>query len=175
MGDAAGIGPEVIMKALASTEVRAICNPLVIGDAERLRSRGPAGRAVGCRRCARRSPGGILATAMQCVDLKLVPADLPFGQMSAVAGEAAFRYIERAVRMVQAGGAQAICTAPLARKRFTRPATNIPATRNCWRAHRNARSLDDAGVAEAARHPRHHAYRPARCDRADRARRWSNA
>ena len=40
MGDAAGIGPEIIMKALAQPEVRALCNPLVIGDAERLRRAG---------------------------------------------------------------------------------------------------------------------------------------
>ena len=33
MGDAAGIGPEIIMKALASPGVRALCRPLVVGDA----------------------------------------------------------------------------------------------------------------------------------------------
>ena len=41
--------------------------------------------------------------AVQCVDLKLVPDDLPFGKMSPIAGEAAFRYIEKAVQVVQAG------------------------------------------------------------------------
>jgi len=40
MGDPAGIGPEIIMKALASPDVRAICRPLVVGDAERLRVAG---------------------------------------------------------------------------------------------------------------------------------------
>ena len=40
MGDAAGIGPEIIMKALALPEVRGLCNPLVVGDAERLRRAG---------------------------------------------------------------------------------------------------------------------------------------
>jgi 4-hydroxy-L-threonine phosphate dehydrogenase PdxA len=33
MGDAAGIGPEVIAKALAHKEVYDICSPLVVGDA----------------------------------------------------------------------------------------------------------------------------------------------
>jgi hypothetical protein len=46
MGDPAGIGPEVIMKALAKPETRAICNALVIGDANRLRK---AGKIVGGR------------------------------------------------------------------------------------------------------------------------------
>ena len=32
-GDPAGIGPEIIMKALARPDVHALCNPLVVGDA----------------------------------------------------------------------------------------------------------------------------------------------
>ena len=44
MGDAAGIGAEVIMKNLGHAEIYRWCRPLVIGDAERLRA---AGRVVG--------------------------------------------------------------------------------------------------------------------------------
>ena len=44
MGDAAGVGPEVIMKSLAHSELYTQCRPLVIGDADRLRE---AGRIVG--------------------------------------------------------------------------------------------------------------------------------
>ena len=54
--------------------------------------------------------------AVECVDLKLIPRDHPFGQVSAVSGEGAFRYIERAVRIVEAGQADAICTAPLSKE-----------------------------------------------------------
>jgi 4-phospho-D-threonate 3-dehydrogenase / 4-phospho-D-erythronate 3-dehydrogenase len=117
MGDAAGIGPEIIMKALALPEVHALCNPLVIGDAARLRR---AGEIVASKLQIRSldEPGqarfgqGIV----ECIDLNLVPADLPFGVTSAIAGEAAYRYIERAVRLVEAGHAQAICTAPLSKE-----------------------------------------------------------
>lgn len=117
MGDPAGIGPEIIMKALASPDVHAFCRPLVIGDAERLRL---AGQRVGTHlqlvrrenvREAAHEPGKV-----ECIDLGLVPADLPFGQVSPIAGEAAYRYIERAVRLVEAGEAQAICTAPLSKE-----------------------------------------------------------
>ena len=45
-----------------------------------------------------------------------MPDDLPFGQMSPIAGEAAYRYIEKAVQVVQAGRAQGICTAPLSKE-----------------------------------------------------------
>ena len=94
MGDAAGIGPEIIMKALASPEVRALCNPLVIGDSERLRA---AGILVHTRLKVESLDDPAQASYghgdVECIDLNLIPADLPFGRISAVAGEAAYRYI----------------------------------------------------------------------------------
>jgi 4-phospho-D-threonate 3-dehydrogenase / 4-phospho-D-erythronate 3-dehydrogenase len=117
MGDPAGIGPEVIMKALAKPETREICNALVIGDANRLRK---AGKIVGERleidALRDAEDANFASRAVQCLDLNLVPDDLPFGRMSATAGEAAYRFIERAVQVVQAGSAQAICTAPLSKE-----------------------------------------------------------
>ena len=117
MGDPAGIGPEVIMKALAQEAARAICNPLVIGDANRLRKAGRlVGASVAVDALGDAKQADFAASAVQCLDLKLVPDDLPFGQVSAAAGEVAYRCIEKAVEVVQAGGAQAICTAPLSKE-----------------------------------------------------------
>jgi 4-hydroxythreonine-4-phosphate dehydrogenase len=117
MGDAAGIGPEIIMKALAAAEVHARCKPLVVGDGARLRR---AGQIVGSQLdvVSLADPASATARrgAVDCIDLKLIPDDLPFGKTSAVAGEAAYRYIERAVRIVEAGQAQAICTAPISKE-----------------------------------------------------------
>jgi len=117
LGDPAGIGPEIIMKALASPEVRAICRPLVVGDAERLRA---AGQIVGSRLHVESLDDASEASYghgnVECIDLNLVPTDLPFGKVSPVAGEAAFRFIERAVRIVESGAARAICTAPLSKE-----------------------------------------------------------
>ena len=117
MGDPAGIGPEIIMKALAHPEVHALCHPLVIGDAARLRRAGDivgAGIAVDARTEASEATFG--TGSVQCVDLKCVPDDLPFGQVSPVAGETAYRCIAAAVKVVQAGQAQGICTAPLSKE-----------------------------------------------------------
>ena len=117
MGDPAGIGPEVIMKALAQPQTRAICNALVIGDADRLRKAGKiAGVALDVVALKDAKDANFASQAVQCVDLHLVPDDLPFGKVSAAAGEAAYRYIERAVKVVQTGLAQAICTAPLSKE-----------------------------------------------------------
>ena len=37
IGDAAGIGPEIVVKALARPKVRQLCRPLVVGDIAVLR------------------------------------------------------------------------------------------------------------------------------------------
>src|SRR5437763_4053717 len=36
MGDPAGIGPEVVLKAVAEEEIRRVCIPVIIGDAQLL-------------------------------------------------------------------------------------------------------------------------------------------
>jgi len=114
MGDAAGVGPEIIMKSLASAPLYERCRPLVIGDAQRLRQ---AGRIVGSTLRVNAVAGPDRAAfvhgVVDCIDLGLIPADLPFGQLSAVAGDAAYRYIAKAAELAGAGQADAICTAPL--------------------------------------------------------------
>ena len=116
MGDAAGVGPEVIMKSLAHGWVYSQCRPLVIGDAERLREAGLiTGSALEVRSLAENEldsafyePG-----AVECIDLKLIPRDLAWGTLSALAGDAAYRYIEVAARLAMQEKVAAICTAPL--------------------------------------------------------------
>jgi 4-phospho-D-threonate 3-dehydrogenase / 4-phospho-D-erythronate 3-dehydrogenase len=114
MGDAAGVGPEIIMKSLAHRELYQRCRPLVIGDATRLEQ---AGRIVhsGLKVRSLSSPedAGYIAGTVDCIDLKLIPADLPWGQISAQAGDAAFQYIKVAAGLAQSGKVHAICTAPL--------------------------------------------------------------
>jgi len=117
MGDPAGVGPEIIMRSLAHPEVHGWCRPLVIGDAGRLRAAAAlVGSPLEVRAVSGPGDARFQAGTVDVVDLQLVPADLPFGQVSAVAGEAAFRYIERACRLVLAGAADAICTAPISKE-----------------------------------------------------------
>jgi 4-hydroxythreonine-4-phosphate dehydrogenase len=114
MGDAAGIGPEIIVKALASPAVSRIVRPLVIGDRARLvRAAAIARVPVGVIAVAGPGHAGFSAGTIDCIDVGLVPGDLPFGRVSARAGEAAFRFVERAVALANSGDIDAICTAPL--------------------------------------------------------------
>src|SRR3954447_11417080 len=117
MGDPAGIGPEVIVKALADPAVATICRPLVIGDVRRL--------ALAARVCGLDADihavdedgigdvGRVGPGAIEVLDVGLAPDDMRWGEMSAAAGEAAYRYVERAAALAQSGAVQAICTAPL--------------------------------------------------------------
>ncbi len=114
MGDAAGVGPEIIMKALSHSGVYERCRPLVVGDAGRVRQ---AGRITNVpleiHAVADPTEGTFKHGIVDCIDLALIPADLPWGCLSPAAGDAAFRYIERAVELALRGAADAICTAPL--------------------------------------------------------------
>ena len=114
MGDGAGIGPEVVVAALLDDAVLARCRPVVIGDAQRLRE---AARILGldCEIAAVDHPRDAEFTPgrVNVVDLGLLPADLPWGRLSPVAGHAAYAYIERAAQLAVAGEVHAICTAPL--------------------------------------------------------------
>ena len=114
MGDAAGVGPETIMKSLAKPDLYERCRPIVIGDAQRLQV---AGKILGSSLTIKTVNGpedaNFKAGIVDCIDLGLIPSDLPFGQLSAVAGDAAYHYIAKAVELVSANQADAICTAPL--------------------------------------------------------------
>ena len=114
MGDAAGIGPEVVVKALSAGSVYEWCRPLVIGDASRLRA---AARIVKSAVPIRIVPGPSAAAfrpgEIDCIDLALLPEDLPFGRLSPAAGDAAYRYVVRAVELAMRGEVAAVCTAPL--------------------------------------------------------------
>jgi 4-phospho-D-threonate 3-dehydrogenase / 4-phospho-D-erythronate 3-dehydrogenase len=114
MGDPAGVGPEIVMKALARVEPYELCRPLVVGDAARLRAAGEiVGASVAVTPVPDASAAAFRRGTVDCVDVGLVPADLEWGKLSAVAGNAAYHYIARAVELATAGQIQAVCTAPL--------------------------------------------------------------
>ncbi|GGC85156.1 4-hydroxythreonine-4-phosphate dehydrogenase 2 [Thalassobacillus devorans] len=114
MGDAAGVGPEIIVKSLMDANIHEHAIPLVIGDKKMLDR---AARIVGADVTIRNvhkneeflgEKGEIL-----CLDLDLLPENLPFGRVSAEAGHAAFEYLRTAIELAKEGKINAICTAPL--------------------------------------------------------------
>lgn len=116
MGDAAGIGPEIIVKALIHREVYDCCRPLVIGDACRLSQAADIVHSkltIHPLNEERISEAAFTSGVIDCIDLDLIPRDLPWGKISPIAGDAAYRYLEVAARLAMNGKIQAISTAPL--------------------------------------------------------------
>jgi 4-hydroxythreonine-4-phosphate dehydrogenase len=114
MGDAAGVGPEIIIKALQNEEVYRMARPIVIGDAKILvRASAVVGVADSLNIVEKPENGLYTPGTIDCIDLNLLPHDLPFGKLSPLAGDAAYQYIAKSVELALSGEVDAICTAPL--------------------------------------------------------------
>jgi 4-hydroxythreonine-4-phosphate dehydrogenase len=114
MGDPAGIGPEVVLKAVAEEEVRRVCVPVIIGDAQLLAH---TARTLDLQcgydivRYDERLPDQIKEPVIFHLDN--VSGHIEPGIESGAAGKAAAGYIEAAVRLCAAGSLDAITTAPI--------------------------------------------------------------
>lgn len=106
MGDPASIGPEITVKALANKEMYEKCRPIVIGDAEVMKAAVKIAGKDDIRINPVHSVGEALFTAgtIDVYDMGLVDMDhLERGKVSVMAGEAAFRYVEKVIQMAMAG------------------------------------------------------------------------
>lgn len=114
MGDAAGIGPEVIVKALTDKKIYEIARPVVFGDQKIIeRANRIIGAKLSCRTVDSPETAGNNFGVIDLIDLDNLPGDLPFAKIDARAGKAAYEYIERAVGYALKNEVQAIVTAPL--------------------------------------------------------------
>jgi 4-phospho-D-threonate 3-dehydrogenase / 4-phospho-D-erythronate 3-dehydrogenase len=114
MGDAAGIGPEIIVKALAHQTVYDKCRPIVIGDKRVLEAaRILLKREDLINSIHDLSSAGLKIGEIDCFDLDILSTALPYGRVSPIAGGAAYRYIEEAVSLATGNRIDAICTAPI--------------------------------------------------------------
>ncbi|HEX9879655.1 MAG TPA: 4-hydroxythreonine-4-phosphate dehydrogenase PdxA [Candidatus Binatia bacterium] len=127
LGDPAGVGPEVVLKALSRPQVHRACRPLVLGDLgvlERTRARQlrKAGRGKGGRgprfipwEAGQSLPKGSGAVPVLSLTRLSAAASLP-GRPTPACGEAAYRYITTAVNLITAGIADAMATAPISKQ-----------------------------------------------------------
>ncbi|MCO5170371.1 MAG: 4-hydroxythreonine-4-phosphate dehydrogenase PdxA [Planctomycetes bacterium] len=101
LGDPAGIGPEVVLAALARPEVVARADAVVVGDAGLI--------AAAAERLGLPAPGAVHAPP----EVACAPARLFEGRASAEGGRAAAAAVRAAVALVTGGQADALVTAPL--------------------------------------------------------------
>jgi 4-hydroxythreonine-4-phosphate dehydrogenase len=117
LGDPAGIGPEIVVKALQRPEVWEWCAPVVVGLPEVCRS---AAERIGLNVAVRElEPGNFMDRAgvvnVYCPNASIDAPQPPLGEVSALGGRLAYEAIDEAVARVMAGGADAICTAPISK------------------------------------------------------------
>lgn len=116
MGDPAGIGPEIIIKALTQAEIAKNAECVVIGDHSVL--------AKNAEICGINVEFNIIADVSQAdfsdkskinlIDLKNAPlTDFEPGKVSGVCGKAAFEYIKKSIEIAMANKSFVVVTPPI--------------------------------------------------------------
>ena len=131
MGDAAGIGPEIILKALGHKSVYSMCQPIVIGSSAILQN--------ACQFIAPGTPPlkfNIIKTPMQAsathgtidvLDISSIsPEEICRGTIDVRAGAAAVKAIEVAAQLAMRGELDAITTAPICKAAINRAGIPYP-------------------------------------------------
>jgi 4-phospho-D-threonate 3-dehydrogenase / 4-phospho-D-erythronate 3-dehydrogenase len=109
IGDPAGIGPEVVLKALSSHEIHDLANWIIVGDKAALEKTSKT-----CGIDPEKLPASIrLSTALSNTE------QCQFGQLSPICGRAAVEYVRVATEMCLNDEAQAMVTAPLSKEAVT--------------------------------------------------------
>ncbi|MEM4246277.1 MAG: 4-hydroxythreonine-4-phosphate dehydrogenase PdxA [Candidatus Bathyarchaeia archaeon] len=118
MGDAAGIGPEIVVKALSEKEVYTICRPIVIGDLSVLKDVLKVARVnLSFNPIIKVSEAAFHHGVVDILDLKNIDlARLVMGKPQAMSGKASVEYVEKAVELALRGEVHAIATAPLSKE-----------------------------------------------------------
>ena len=109
IGDPAGIGPEVLLKALSAPELQGLASWVVVGDLVAIEK-----SAAACG-----IPAAIPNATVHDLGIFQDAGQLKFGELNAKCGRAAVEYVKHATRMCLAGKAQAMVTAPLNKEAVT--------------------------------------------------------
>ncbi len=114
LGDAAGISPEIVVKALARDDVAAACDAVVVGDARIVEDAlryAPSPMIV--RAVDRVADARFQAGAITVLDARnLAPGEFAIGKVDPRCGRAFVEYIQTATRLALDGAIDAVASAP---------------------------------------------------------------
>ena len=114
MGDPAGNGPEITVKALAHGDIYDRCRPIVVGDAKMLeQAKGFVGRPdIQIHRCEKVSDALFTPGTIDVLHMELIPdaAAFELGKVSVAGGNAAFQCVKKVIELAMAGEVDATCT-----------------------------------------------------------------
>lgn len=118
MGDPASIGPEIALKALLEPKIYDQCRPLLVGDAGVFRQiQQILALPISINAIDKVEEGKFEFGVADVFDLKNVDIDtLRFGEISAMAGGAAFLAVKKVIELAMAGEIGATVTGPINKK-----------------------------------------------------------
>ncbi len=112
IGDPAGIGPEIALKAALDPKVRAACDPILVGEANLIERHAQlCGIAVTLRAVARVGDADWSDDRINVLNCER-PAAIPMGAVSAGAGRASIAFCAAAIEAALHGEVDAVAAAP---------------------------------------------------------------
>lgn len=126
LGDVAGIGPEIVVRAATNPQTQAICRPVIVGHPEIVRrTAAMLKQPINLQPIA--SPADTAAAGIPCWNPGREDVlEVPLGQIDARAGRAAYDYLVGATQAALAGAVDAIVTAPLSKAALHAAGLNFP-------------------------------------------------
>ena len=110
LGDPAGIGAEITVKALRSERIRTLADFVIIGD-----------HSVYMR------DGGELAENIEFLDMRMIdPSQLQIGKTNAACGKAAYAYLRKAIDLLRSGTVDGLVTAPVSKEAIMLSGEHFP-------------------------------------------------
>src|SRR5690554_6669114 len=115
MGDPAGIGPEIVVKALQVDELHRDAHIVVIGDRDTmLKAMDICQANIELKVISQVKDGNYRPGTINLMDMNNVDVGrLEYGKVQAMAGRAAFEYIKKAVDLAMAGEIHVLATTPI--------------------------------------------------------------
>ena len=114
IGDPSGIGPEIVLKAVAEADVRAVCSPVIVGDSAELRRQAGELELLADFRTVTEEEIGLDSSDEPVIlDVNNLSEPVKWGALSAVSGRTAIAAIQACVRLCLARKLDAMSTAPI--------------------------------------------------------------
>lgn len=115
IGDPAGVGPEIVVKSIATMKVFEQARVIVVGDKKIMENAIKiAGTNLKINVINNPEEGIFEENILNLIDLDNIDMDkFEFGKVSGMCGKAAYEYIERSIQLANAGKVDAVATTPI--------------------------------------------------------------